>query len=104
MSRAASGLLRALLHRVGEARDRIFLIDAFSTEWQSLTFTGERHEFTLRIAAPDPKRIAAALAEGLADAEFEIAGHVVADLAALPAMIEPDGSIMVRIEALTVSA
>ena len=89
--------------RVGEARHRILLIEAVSTDWQSLTFTGERHLFALRITGPDAGAIAGMLTDGLADAEFEIAGHIVADIAALPAIDRPNGSVLVRIEALTVA-
>ena len=103
LSRAAAGLLRALLHRMKESRHRILLIEASSVDWQSLTFTGERHLFALRVIGPHADAIAGKLSDGLADAEFEIAGHIVADIAALPSEAEPDGSILVRIEALTVA-
>ena len=46
MSSAASGLLRALIARSGIPRNRILLTDAQSTDWRSLTFTGERHLLT----------------------------------------------------------
>jgi hypothetical protein len=103
LSRAASGLLRFLLHRVEGERDRIFLIEASSTDWQSLTFTGEQHLLVLRIGGASAESLANALTDGLADAEFSIPGHIVADIAAFPATKEPDGSILVRIEALTVT-
>ena len=103
LSRAASGLFRALLHRVGESRHRILLIEASSTDWQSLTFSGERHLFALRITGQGAGNVAGTLTDGLADAEFEIAGHIVADIAASPAIDEPNGSVLVRIEALTVA-
>jgi hypothetical protein len=44
MSPTASALLRALLERAGAPRDRILLTSVRSTDWQSLTFIGERHE------------------------------------------------------------
>jgi hypothetical protein len=44
MSPTASTLLRALLERAGAPRDRIVLTSVRSTDWQSLTFIGERHE------------------------------------------------------------
>jgi len=49
MSPAAAGLLRALLMRAGVERNRILLSDFRSTDWRSLTFTGERHRIDLRI-------------------------------------------------------
>ena len=50
MSTAASGLLRALIGRARVDRDRILLIEIVSVDWQSLTFTGERHRIELRIS------------------------------------------------------
>ena len=44
MSKAASALFRAILARGEVARDRIFLTAYRSTDWQSLTLIGERHQ------------------------------------------------------------
>ena len=104
MSAAAAGLLRGLLNRAGVDRDRILLIEFRSTSWNSLTFDGERHRISLRIPAPDAERTLDLLIRGLEDAEFAIAGHVVADIAVAgsPAP-QPDGSILLDLEALTVA-
>ena len=102
MSRAASGLIRSLLARVVENPDRILLINVGSVDWQSLTFTGERHVLTLRISGPDGKAPAELLTAGLADAEFAIPGHIVADIAAESVTDVENGSVLVTIEALTI--
>lgn len=104
MSTAAAGLLRALLARAGVDRNRILLSDFRSTDWNSLTFAGERHEITLRIPGPNARTVAALLIEGLEDADFTIPGQIVADitLAKLP-VDQRDGSILIEIEALTVA-
>ena len=104
MSTAAAGLLRALLVRAGVDRNRILLSDFRSTDWNSLTFAGERHEITLRIPGPNARTVAALLIEGLEDADFAIPGQIVADitLAKLP-VDQRDGSILIEIEALTVA-
>ena len=81
MSQAGSGLLRALVRRAGVPRDRILLTDWHSTDWQSLTFTGERHELTLRISGPAGDETATQLVDGIEEAEIPIPGHVVADIA-----------------------
>ncbi len=102
MSRAAGGLLRGLLARAAEDRDRFLLIAIRSTDWQSLTFTGERHLLTLRITPPDAPAIAGRFAAGLEDHEFDIPGETVADIKiAAPVMSECDG-VIVTIEALTI--
>ena len=52
MSPAAGALLRALIARARADRNRILLTDAHSTDWQSLTFSGERHRIALRVTGP----------------------------------------------------
>ncbi len=76
ISPAASGLLRALIARVRAPRDRILLTDLRSVDWQSLTFVGERHEISLRIAGPDADAIARRMTHGLENADFAISGHI----------------------------
>ena len=103
MSPAAAGLLRALINRACVARDRILLTEFRSTDWHSLTFCGERHRFSLRLAPPNAGVICHRLVHGLSDAEFTIPGHVVADVTvAKEPRTEADGSICLEIEALTV--
>ena len=104
LSRAASGLVRALLARSGKDRDRILLSEVRSVDWQSLTFTGERHVISLRIVEPDAAAIAARLTAGLEHAEFEVAGHIVADIEAKAPHTTADKSVLVVIEALTLCA
>ena len=105
MSVAAAGLLRELLRRGGMDRDRILLTEFRSTDWQSLTFIGEQHRIRLRIPAPGAAEIAARLVNGIEDAEFSLAGHLVADIA-LAGELEhsEDGSIALTLEALTVES
>jgi hypothetical protein len=104
LSPAAAGLLRALLNRAGIDRDRIFLTEFRSVDWQSLTFIGERHSINLRVPGPDADLLVSRLTGGLGDAEFAIPGQVVADIALSG---EPtrhaDGSLSLTIEALTIA-
>jgi len=103
MSAAAAGLLRALLARAAVERDRILLTELRSTDWQSLTFIGERHRIRLRVSEPDAADVVHRIATGIEDAEFRIAGHIVADiLVAGPLRRDRDGSILVELEALTI--
>lgn len=104
LSPAAAGLLRALVARAGINRDRILLTDFRSVDWQSLTFVGERHEMELRIPQPDAQRLAARVSDGLGDAEFVIPGQIVADIGLeRPPSENPDGSVTLHIEALTIA-
>jgi hypothetical protein len=103
MSPAAASLLRSILRRAGVERDRILLTEFRSTDWQSLTFIGEQHQIRLRIPAPGATDIVSSLVNGLSGDEFSIPGHVVADIAlAGEPERQPDGSIVLAIEALTV--
>jgi hypothetical protein len=104
MSPAAAALLRSLLGRAGVERDRILLTEFRSTDWQSLTFVGERHEIRFRIPGPDSKLTAARLLDGLEDAELEVWGHFVADITLADGPFNrEDGSVELGIEALTVA-
>lgn len=104
MSRAASALLRLLITRSGAPRDRILLTELKTIEWQSLTFTGERHEIRLRLPGPDASQFVEHMCTGLGDAEFSIPGMIVADIGVSgEPEFEPDGSITLVVEALTVS-
>ncbi len=103
LSVAAAGLLRALLARAGIDRDRILLTHFRSTDWQSLTFVGERHEFSLRLPSGDAARIVERLTERIEEVEWSIPGQIVADIGLHgPPAVSSDGSIMLTIEALTI--
>jgi len=93
-----------LLGRAGVERDRILLTEFRSTDWQSLTFIGERHEIRLRIPGPDSGLIVRRLLDGLENAEFEVWGHFVADITVAEGPFNrEDGSVELGIEALTVA-
>jgi hypothetical protein len=104
LSVAAAGLLRSLLRRAGVERDRILLTEFRSTDWQSLTFTGEQHIIRLRVPGPGASEIVSNLLDGIEDTEFTIPGHFVADIAlAGEPEQQADGSLAISIEALTVA-
>lgn len=103
MSRAAAGLLRALLQRGGGQRHRILLTEIRSVDWLSLTLEGERHAIQLRITGPDAELIVAPFVNGIEDAEFIIPGQILADIAlARRPERSLDGSVALELEALTV--
>jgi hypothetical protein len=72
-------------------------------DWQSLTFAGERHQIQLRVTGAGADQAVGQICEGLEEAEFAIAGQIVADIAVAGEPVRGcDGSISVTIEALTV--
>lgn len=104
MSPAAGSLLRALIARAGVERNRILLMDVQSHDWQSLTFSGERHHFALRVSGSDSTVVAARLCEGLEEVEFSIPGLLVADIGPTGAPRRAaDGATEIVIEALTIA-
>lgn len=103
-SRAASALLRALIARAAVDNNRILLSDVRSTDWQSLTFTSERHMLNLRVLGPDAEAAVARLTGGIEDADFPMRGQFVADILVFGTpQARRDGSISLAIEALTVA-
>lgn len=106
MTSAAAALLRALVTRAGPDRNRILLSDWTSIEWHSLTFAGERHKAGFVFHGLDATDRAGEWARGLPDAEFDLGpSWFVAEIAAAgPPRGREDGSVLVEIEALTISA
>ncbi|TMJ18073.1 MAG: hypothetical protein E6G94_00755 [Alphaproteobacteria bacterium] len=86
-----------------DSAHRILLTGIRSVDWQSLTFAGERHEIDFRFAGPNARAVAEQFLVGLADAEFCISGHIVADIAGTIAAKDGIESVSVAIEALTIS-
>jgi len=104
MSKAGAALLRALLSRALAEPDRILLTDYRSSDWQSLTFVGERHEMRFRVPGPDAQKTYDAMTGNLGEDEFAIPRQILADIAVFGAPThEADGSISVGLEALTIA-
>ena len=73
-----------------------------SRNWASITFTGARHEIVLRLEGDGADAAADRFCESVGAAEFELRGHIVADISVVAREPAPDGGIRLRIEALTV--
>lgn len=102
MSQAACSLLRTLMRRADADRHRIFLTHWVSTDWQSLTFTGERHRAGFRIAAPDALALARRWTDGIEEADLPVGRGFVAEIGLTgPLALQDDGSVLVELEALT---
>lgn len=102
MSAASSALLRALLRRARIAENRILLTHWLSTDWRSLTFSGERHQAGFRITGVDALGIARRWTDGIGEADLPLSRGFVADLGLSgPLTLQADGSVLVELEALT---
>ncbi|MDB5684214.1 MAG: hypothetical protein JWM75_1912 [Sphingomonas bacterium] len=97
---AHRALIRALCAKAGGC-DGATIEDARSEVWASATFRGARHGMTLRITGEDAAIRAERLAEEMAGIEFDLPGHLVADIAVIARSSTADGETL-EIEALTV--
>ncbi|OYY72438.1 hypothetical protein [Sphingomonas sp. 28-63-12] len=93
-----TALIRAIGRHAGDAGCAIEIVSADWDHWASATFAGARHQITL--AAEACPAITGWLG-GLAEAEFDISGHLVADLA-VTAVRRSGGRIEAALEVLTV--
>jgi hypothetical protein len=100
MSPAASGLLRCIIARASVSRDRILLTEVLSTDWQSLVFLGERHQYHLPIPGPDPSSMSTGSAMDWKMRSSVSGGQIVADIAVVGRPAHGcDGSTSIMIEA-----
>lgn len=95
MQRSIGHVATAILREIGaiarigdDNRQKPMLVveEVRSTDWASLTFVGQRHEFDLRLDG-EADAVAAAmvrLGEDLADADIPMAGHFIAEIRVLP--------------------
>jgi hypothetical protein len=99
-ARVADRLVRAIRAQLAAFAGQVD-IDARSTPWASVTFSGARHALTVSLAGPGAGLMADAFLEGLGDREFTIPGHIVADVAVADCADRDDSTIL-RLEILTI--
>jgi hypothetical protein len=73
-----------------------------SRAWASVTFSGERHRLSLCLPGPGAAAAADAFLEDLAERDFALSGHVLADIV-LVDRCEEDEQVRLILEALTVA-
>jgi hypothetical protein len=73
-----------------------------SRSWASLTFTGARHEIALRLEGEGADEAADRFCANLGAAEFDLKGHLLADIALVKREAAREGGVRIRLEALTV--
>lgn len=96
---ATTAFLRAI--RLAFVKFAVTIEEVRSRSWASVSFVGARHSLLLCIAGDGAEAAAAAFAGSLDAREFDLHGHILADVAL--AGSEPvDGGVRLRLEALTV--
>lgn len=97
---AATALLRAV--RVRFAHVAGFVVEEIrSRRWASVTFRGARHELSFRLEGEGAEAAAGRFLSGLSARDFELRGHLLADLSLVAEERRP-GCARIRLEALTV--
>ena len=91
-------LVRALQSRAGADAT---IAASRSETWASATFRGARHAITLRLTGDDAADRGARLAEEMDGIEFDLPGHLVADIQVRSRSGDAAG-VTLEIEALTV--
>lgn len=100
---SGSELIRAIRARIADFVCTVAVERSVSRAWASATFSGARHEFQLRIEGEDANAATDAFLCCLADAEFALRGHILADIALISDARGGDGGpVSLRLEALTV--
>lgn len=56
------------------------LVSHSETEWKSATFSGARHNFTIRFDGPGSHTFAETLIESISNDDITVKGHLVADI------------------------
>ena len=99
---ATSEMLRAIGKMAG-AGPRLHFDEIRSRSWASATFSGARHELVMHLEAASPEETDA-FAVRLSAADYDMRGHIVADIFAKveQGSDETVGGRRIRIEALTV--
>ena len=95
----------AFLRVVGGKFDKFALTveEIRSRSWASATFTGARHELSFRIEGEGADAAADDFLDTLTAAEFDLRGHILADIALVGEERGDDGNwIRISLEALTV--
>jgi hypothetical protein len=98
---ASGALLRAIADRFPGLE---FAVEEIrSRSWASVTFTGARHELTVRVDGTGAGTAADTFLAGLEAAEFALRGHILADIALITdARHDGGGSVLLQLQALTV--
>ena len=100
MNDATSALIAGLRQAIG-GRAAMAIEEVSSRAWASVTFSGARHELSLRLEGEAAEAEAERFLTALDRTELPISGHILADLSLVSQERRP-GCARIRLEALTV--
>jgi len=99
----ATALLRALSARFAGFAGLFRVEELASRNWASVTFSGARHRVAFILEGEGAGTTADAFLEGMAEAEFDLRGHILADIAVVgQERDEAARRVRLDLEALTV--
>lgn len=98
---AGTALSRAICAGFGQPGVVVEVEGIVSRPWASVTFAGERHALRLRLVGAEAGAAADVFLERLSEREFELPGHLVADIVLVARQRGADGERL-TLEALTV--
>ena len=102
---AGDQLVRALRAGFAALGAETCIEERTSRDWASITFSGARHRLKLRLEGDKAGAAADALLADLAEARFDLRGHMLVDLAVLLDERDESGArVRLVLEALTVEA
>lgn len=93
----------ALANAIIKSATTASISQSSSRPWASITFAGLTHSFTVRFGGHEAEVQARSMAARISCDEFDIRGHLVADISAQEPVIDGD-TATIEIEALTVEA
>lgn len=100
---AATALLRCLCATFGSFEGAFRVDELSSRSWASVTFSGARHRIAFSLVGAGAAGAAEAFVDRLDEAEFDLRGHIVADVALLAEDRSPSGDrVQLSLEVLTV--
>jgi hypothetical protein len=98
---AADALKRALRVYFVKLGAAVAIESLVSRPWASVTFSGDLHRLALCLPGPGAGAAAELFLDGLAERDFALRGHILADIA-LAERCDEDGQVRLILEALTV--
>jgi hypothetical protein len=101
-AKAGAELKRALRVHFVHLGAAVAIESLASRTWASVTFSGERHRLALCLPGPGAAAAADAFLEDLAERDFALSGHILADIV-LVERFEEEEQVRLVLEALTVA-